>query len=200
MAAARICRASSAAGCEDLQLAATDTQLVQPSPAAGPLAARWPLMLTTTHMVPEPTKSLLNEAFFLWVVEDRFTTAARSSASSVFRKLMEALRTLVVSKHPTLSDFLDVEATNFTSICEAVGQYMQSVSFPAEFFTPVSGVFPVLRYIDWADRLNSPDSSTQNLAFVSKIDGLLQHFQNCRHVLTDPISSISTTSMVSTLA
>ena len=174
-----------------IMLALAKTGQVQAAPVNGPLASRWPLRVSTRNLVPSPSIHLLNEAVCLWRSPSRFTHASRALQNSAFSIVFEAARLSVVQATPLMAHILDVEAQNFETIAESVGQYLAALDTQPELLQFPTTIAKVLQDVTWTLQYCLGIPSVRQAAFVLRMPSMMVHFSEIEFVFTDNLAGPS---------
>jgi hypothetical protein len=175
-----------------LLLTLAKTGQVQPAPANALLSSRWPLLVKTRHLAPSAANHLINEMVMYWRCAERFTQAARVLQTSAFSILFESSRVRVETETPPLAPYLQVQAVNFDTIAENVGEELASLEVQPELIKFPLTLATVLKDIKWSHQycLGLVPSVRQS-AFVIRLPDMLIHFHECGSVFTDNSGSTS---------
>jgi hypothetical protein len=175
-----------------LDILFADTDVAQPAPAAGPMAARWPPLLLTRQIVSHPEASLFSEGWLLWRCRKRFTNAARIDTTSVLYILLESARNFVSTGSPLLAPFLQLNQANIAQIPAPVASHLREWVLPVEMLQ-----FPEANYLELQDAsaLHSflfGDAEDRALTFLVRLPETLVHFPKVKSILLEGELSFTT--------
>jgi hypothetical protein len=168
---------------DELKLLLVDTAFSQAAPAAGPLASRWPVLMTSREVNQQPQVSLFSESWLLWRCKRRFTNAARSEPANPLFVLFESARAYVLEHSPLMAPFLTLDAANIPNISGPVASHMALWTLPVEMIR-----FPPTAFAELMDASRVHDylfegQDARQTAFVDRLTDVLAHFPELHSVL-----------------